>query len=141
MNQFCGNNKVWLFFFCGLLYLSEITLSSANDKGSPVLESDDVLQGVIKEISPANSVAGAKGLSGTFLFHEHAGGQQRNIVIHVLDKTRIFVDQGTGAVLATFSSLRVGDKVEVTISSGRLMLSYPLQAMAIEVRIIKSGGP
>jgi len=135
------NNKVLLLLFSGLLYLSGITLSPADDKERPVTESDEILQGIIKEVSPVDPITGTKGMHGSFLIHKNNGGQQRHVVIHVLATTRIFVGRGAGSVPGEFSTLHVGDKVKVTISGGRMMLSYPLQATAVEVLIIKSGKP
>jgi hypothetical protein len=115
-----------------------IFLSSCID-GAPSKENEkDVdIRGKVVKVNPGNKEAMKSGRLGTFMVEGfQPGGTEYKASVTVTEKTLIFKQSNQIRTKAGFEDLREGRQVEVKFK-GPVLMSYPVQAEAGEVRIVE----
>lgn len=96
------------------------------------------IRGNIVSIHRADTKTKEKGIIGTILIEGVIEKDTKfdKASVTIRDKTRIFEQKGQNRRLVTFGYLKVGQKVQARFT-GPVMESYPVQATAIEIVILK----
>lgn len=96
------------------------------------------IRGNITSIHRADAQSQEEGTIGTVLIEgaieEDTGFDKASVTI--TEETRIFEQEGQGRRAVTFEALQVGQRVEARFT-GPVMESYPVQATAKEIVILK----
>lgn len=96
------------------------------------------IRGTITSIYQADAQSKEKGIIGSLLIEGaiEEDTEFDKASVTVTDKTRIFEEKGEERVVVGFDSLQVGQRVEARFT-GPVMESYPVQATASEIVILK----
>jgi hypothetical protein len=109
--------------------------SDEEPNGGP-LQTEPDLTGVIASAQPI----GANGVAGTILVEARVAGNAERVdkyVVTVKDETPVFEQQGDDFERISFGELAVGQQARVWFD-GPVRESYPLQADALQVIVVKS---
>lgn len=119
-----------------LIGLVSLFLGCALPGATP--DGDADIRGTITSIHPANTESEEKGIIGSILIEgvveEDTEFDKASATI--TDETRILEQKGEDRRAVGFEALQVGQRVEARFT-GPVMESYPVQATAIEVVILK----
>ena len=114
-----------------------VMLVACGPSGAGVGAQADI-RGTITNINRADAQSREKGIIGSVLIEgaiEHDTEFDKASVT-ITDKTGIFQQEGQGTARVTFESLEIGQRVQARFT-GPVMESYPVQATASEIVILK----
>jgi len=120
------------------LLIGSISLVLGCVSSHPIDSTGADIRGDITSIHQADAENGEKGIVGSILIEgvieEDTEFDKASVTI--TDKTRIFEQKGQDRRPVTFESLKMGQRVQARFT-GPVMESYPVQATASEVVILK----
>lgn len=119
-----------------LMGLTSLLLGCAPSGSAPVAGAD--IRGTITDIYQADAQSREGGIIGSLLIEGviEEDTQYDKASVTITEKTRIFEQKGQDRLAVTFESLQIGQRVEAWFT-GPVMESYPVQATASEVVILR----
>jgi hypothetical protein len=97
------------------------------------------IRGRIEKINPAKPATGNKETLGTLLVEGDSNDKPRfdKAIVRVTTSTGIYRLRGQEREKLSFNELKKGDRIEARFVPGPVLMSYPVQATAAEITVIR----